>query len=738
MTLRKPKAKAKAKAGEGEGDGGISLSERLVLFLATVMAIVLAYLYGKHTVEVPTIHDAEGYRLIAQDIQSLGVFSKYYLSELRTYGFPAFLSLVWQLGKAVGWTERVAVWVVQVALHFGAAALLWWALRRAGVRSWASVAAYAAVVAHPFALLYPGYYLTESLSLSLGTILLAGGIAAWAGRLPGWLWAVNGLVCGAMVMVRPANLFMVPLWLLVVGWALRKRQWVAVLGLVCIVIPWWPQYRNNRLYHGEATPFVATRLVPLQQKMGVFFLKYATSIVPGGDARVKYENPFLVDVEAATADPLGWYCRHPIAGLKTWAVHVFALFDQDLPLPYVEDLAPWYSPYVAGANWGVVALGLLTMGGAWRRRSELTAGEIGAVILSGLLIVGHLGLHSLMLVEGRYGVALLVPLYGFGAVGLVGLWRRSAGREWLAVGAMLLLVSGTGAAGSIWLQRQAPAIQSAMVAQNPGLAGVAERLTGRRAIDRLCHSPWSTWAMSMAGIGPDGEGILVSDGTQVSVMEHEVVVDPERKGTVTFEVRGEAGSTEALRVDFAGQSEEFSNHTGGYQPVTFNWKTGPQPPGGVRLRFSSMARRPLRIQKVQFSGVSERWTGWNIGSTVTGFDQTPVLCSGGTGGISILSRPVTLVKNTAYLVRFEVRGPAGKERRTMGHEQLLSIDLYGGAQYDHREQNALVENFSGEFEQKKFRWNSGSDAPEQAELRFVTMSQKPIQVRNVVFQTRGD
>ena len=74
----------------------------------------------------------------------------------------------------------------------------------------------------------------------------------------------------------------------------------------------------------------------------------------------------------------------------------------------------------------------------------------------------------------------------------------------------------------------------------------------------------------------------------------------------------------------------------------------------------------------------------------------------------------------------------------MGQEQLLSVDLYGGAQYDHREQNALIEEFSGEFEQKEFRWNSGADAPEQAELRFVTMSQKPIQVSNVVFRKAGD
>ena len=221
---------------------------------------------------------------------------------------------------------------------------------------------------------------------------------------------------------------------------------------------------------------MATKLVPLQQRMGVLFLKYATSIVPGADARIKYENPFLVDVEAATADPLGWYFRHPIAGLKTWVVHVFALFDQDLPLPYVEDPAPWYSPFVAGANWAVVGLGFWTMGFVWRRRSELTAGEKGAVILTGTLILGHIGLHSLMLVEGRYGVALLIPLYGFAAVGLVGLRGR---KEGLAVGAVLLGVRGAGGTASTWLPRQAPAIQGAMVAQDPGLGGVAERLTGR-------------------------------------------------------------------------------------------------------------------------------------------------------------------------------------------------------------------------------------------------------------------
>ena len=96
-----------------------------------------------------------------------------------------------------------------------------------------------------------------------------------------------------------------------------------------------------------------------------------------------------------------------------------------------------------------------------------------------------------------------------------------------------------------------------------------------------------------------------------------------------------------------------------------------------------------------------------------------------------MAKGVTLEKNTDYVVNFEVRGPVGKA-------QTLSIDLYAGAGYDHREQNALLESFSGVFEQKEFRWNSGTDAPEWAELRFATLSQKPMQVRNVRFRKVGE
>lgn len=60
--------------------------------------------------------------------------------------------------------------------------------------------------------------------------------------------------------------------------------------------------------------------------------------------------------------------------------------------------------------------------------------------------------------------------------------------------------------------------------------------------------------------------------------------------------------------------------------------------------------------------------------------------------------------------------------------------MYGGADYDHPEQNALVREHRGRFVSQSFVWNSGGDAPEYGRLRFVTLSRRPIRIRNVTFR----
>ena len=106
------------------------------------------------------------------------------------------------------------------------------------------------------------------------------------------------------------------------------------------------------------------------------------------------------------------------------------------------------------------------------------------------------------------------------------------------------------------------------------------------------------------------------------------------------------------------------------------------------------------------------------------------MCTEGVG-VSVLSEEFAMEKNTDYVVTFEVRGPVGKA-------QFLNIDLYAKPGYDHKEQNRMLERFSGTFERKEFQLNSGADAPERAEFRFATLSQKPIQVRNVGLRKAGE
>jgi hypothetical protein len=88
--------------------------------------------------------------------------------------------------------------------------------------------------------------------------------------------------------------------------------------------------------------------------------------------------------------------------------------------------------------------------------------------------------------------------------------------------------------------------------------------------------------------------------------------------------------------------------------------------------------------------------------------------------------PVTLSKNTKYMVEFEARAPAGSVAE-------LSVDLYAGANYDHVAQDAIFGPVSLEWTNYSATWNSGGDAPPNASLRFVTVSHTPIEIRNIRF-----
>ena len=130
---------------------------------------------------------------------------------------------------------------------------------------------------------------------------------------------------------------------------------------------------------------------------------------------------------------------------------------------------------------------------------------------------------------------------------------------------------------------------------------------------------------------------------------------------------------------------------------------------------------PLSAESNLPLNMTSKWTFMNARLAPEG--EVVLVCDG--GNLSLIQYPVTVEKSTRYQVDFEVRSP--------GSAGDLSVDLYNGPAYDHVEQNGIVREFSSSYERVSFVWNSGTDAPPAAALRFATLSRVPVHVRNIRF-----
>ena len=61
-------------------------------WMALATAIVIAHLFYWRIVLYPSAFDAQNYFDIAADIDRNGLFSKFYYSDVRTYGYPLLLA----------------------------------------------------------------------------------------------------------------------------------------------------------------------------------------------------------------------------------------------------------------------------------------------------------------------------------------------------------------------------------------------------------------------------------------------------------------------------------------------------------------------------------------------------------------------------------------------------------------------------------------------------------------------
>ena len=389
------------------------------------LGVAIAHGFYVHAWLFPSSYDASAYERAARDIVANGLFSKFFFSELRTYGYPFFLSLVQRAAEAAGLPFQLLLFEVQLLLYVAAALFV----RNALVDRHPGVAriVFCAVLVNYYCLLYASDSLTESLSLTL--LLTAAGcwLQLWQDRQRMAPLVAGSLAVGFAVMVRPANLFMVLAWLVCCVLILARPQRRlaqsisrALAVAFAIALPALPQLANNIRLHNQLTPLVATDLGRAQQLWGVMYLKYATALPPVPKPQVYYDNPFFRDTHVDEAAPWRWYAGHPGRGLLTVALHTFNLTDQDLLFTYSRDLRPWYRLPLGVINHGIVALGIL--GFLLFGRTAIAGGNAAvaeAFIALAVLVAANWVVHALTAVEMRFGLVLLLvlfPLAGYAAV----------------------------------------------------------------------------------------------------------------------------------------------------------------------------------------------------------------------------------------------------------------------------------------------------------------------------------
>ena len=92
-----------------------------VEWLALALAVGIAHAFYARSVAYPSEYDAQIYLDIAIDLAHGGLFSKYYYSELRAYGYPLFLWMLKEVADALRVPWGLVIFEAQLALYVGAA-----------------------------------------------------------------------------------------------------------------------------------------------------------------------------------------------------------------------------------------------------------------------------------------------------------------------------------------------------------------------------------------------------------------------------------------------------------------------------------------------------------------------------------------------------------------------------------------------------------------------------------------
>jgi hypothetical protein len=95
------------------GEVGMPLKLNRVEWTCLVFAVVVALAFLVHEWKFPSHFDASNYQIIADHMVQYGLFSKWPLADVRTYGYPYILSLVRRIAGATHVDFRVLLFAIQ-------------------------------------------------------------------------------------------------------------------------------------------------------------------------------------------------------------------------------------------------------------------------------------------------------------------------------------------------------------------------------------------------------------------------------------------------------------------------------------------------------------------------------------------------------------------------------------------------------------------------------------------------
>lgn len=400
-----------------------------LLFAILFSLVVFIHLYGD------SFHyDEQSYIQFASAMNDKGIAVLHPYSNMRTYAYPYFLYILQKIKLTFhlpGTFDRAYIFFAQLLIYLFTCLYVRVRIRRLLSPKYGTII-FCALMLNIFNLVYLPFALTEILSISvillyllimievLHKLFVSNNPIKWT-----QLFGI-GLFGGLTVMVRPGNItllgmIVIPIYL-VLSFHYRPFA-IRAVGLIIggLITALLPQVILNFIHFHSLSPLPVEDLGTLQLMEGWQYIKYATAIIPGQASKIYYLNPYFT---SSIDDSLHHHLlpviinhiSHPIHFVTSSILHIFALLDQDLIVPYNKCLHPWYRWITSATSHIISSVGIIgiiyCLRGSKVRRNATNAQGIVVLLLIAFIALYCL-IYSQSAVETRFALPLITVLSFF-------------------------------------------------------------------------------------------------------------------------------------------------------------------------------------------------------------------------------------------------------------------------------------------------------------------------------------